>query len=118
MQRPRDLFVKALDQTRLADASLADDQRYLALTIEDTFPPIYERAQFDLAPDERCEPCTSMSFTWRWKIIDHTRTKVKSSQTNDIVERFHKTVLNEFYRVTFQDLSSTRGFASRSSTAL
>jgi Integrase core domain len=33
---------------------------------------------------------------------DHTRTKVKSPQTNGIVERFHRTVLNEFYRVTFR----------------
>ncbi len=33
--------------------------------------------------------------------IDHTRTKTKSPQTNGIVERFHKTLLNEFYRVTF-----------------
>jgi hypothetical protein len=31
--------------------------------------------------------------------IDHTRTKTKSPQTNGICERFHKTVLNEFYRV-------------------
>lgn len=34
--------------------------------------------------------------------IDHTRTKVKSPQTNGIVERFHKTMLNEFYRITFR----------------
>jgi transposase InsO family protein len=34
--------------------------------------------------------------------IDHTRTKVKSPQTNGICERFHKTVLNEFYRVAFR----------------
>lgn len=34
--------------------------------------------------------------------IDHTRTKAKSPQTNGIVERFHKTVLNEFYRVAFR----------------
>ena len=34
--------------------------------------------------------------------IDHTRTKVKSPQTNGIVERFHKTMLNEFYRLTFR----------------
>ena len=33
--------------------------------------------------------------------IDHTRTKAKSPQTNGICERFHKTVLNEFYRVRF-----------------
>jgi transposase InsO family protein len=34
--------------------------------------------------------------------IDHTRTKVKRPQTNGICERFHKTVLNEFYRVAFR----------------
>jgi transposase InsO family protein len=34
--------------------------------------------------------------------IDHTRTKVKRPQTNGICERFHKTILNEFYRVTFR----------------
>jgi transposase InsO family protein len=33
--------------------------------------------------------------------IDHTRTKVKSPQTNGICERFHKTLLDEFYRVAF-----------------
>ena len=34
--------------------------------------------------------------------IDHSRTKTKSPQTNGIVERFPKTVLNEFYRVAFR----------------
>lgn len=34
--------------------------------------------------------------------IDHTRTKKKSPQTNGICERFHKTVLDEFYRVAFR----------------
>jgi len=34
--------------------------------------------------------------------IDHSRTKVKNPQTNGIVERFHKTVLDEFYRVAFR----------------
>jgi transposase InsO family protein len=34
--------------------------------------------------------------------IDHTRTKVKSPQTNGIVERFHKTMLNECSRITFR----------------
>lgn len=34
--------------------------------------------------------------------IDHTKTKVKSPQTNGICERFHQTVLNEFYRITFR----------------
>jgi transposase InsO family protein len=34
--------------------------------------------------------------------IDHTRTKVQSPQTNGICERFHKTILNEFYQVAFR----------------
>src|SRR3954465_7035637 len=34
--------------------------------------------------------------------IDHTRTKTKSPQTNGICERFHHTVLDEFYRVAFR----------------
>jgi len=34
--------------------------------------------------------------------IDHTRTKARSPQTNGICERFHKTLLNEFYRVAFR----------------
>ena len=34
--------------------------------------------------------------------IDHTKTKVKSPQTNGICERFHKTVLQEFYQITFR----------------
>ena len=34
--------------------------------------------------------------------IEHTKTKAKSPQTNGICERFHKTVLQEFYQVTFR----------------
>jgi len=34
--------------------------------------------------------------------IDHTRTKARSPQTNGICERFHKTVLDEFYRIAFR----------------
>ena len=34
--------------------------------------------------------------------IDHSRTKARSPQTNGICERFHKTMLNEFYRVAFR----------------
>jgi transposase InsO family protein len=34
--------------------------------------------------------------------VDHSRTKARNPQTNGIVERFHKTVLNEFYRVAFR----------------
>jgi len=34
--------------------------------------------------------------------IDHTRTKARSPQTNGICERFHRTMLDEFYRVAFR----------------
>jgi hypothetical protein len=38
--------------------------------------------------------------------IEHARTKAASSQTNGICECFHKTILQEFYQVTFRkDLS-------------
>ena len=34
--------------------------------------------------------------------IEHTKTKARSPQTNGICERFHKTILQEFYQVTFR----------------
>jgi hypothetical protein len=34
--------------------------------------------------------------------IDHTKTKARSPQTNGICERFHKTVLREFYQIAFR----------------
>jgi len=34
--------------------------------------------------------------------IDHSRTKTRSPQTNGICERFHRTILEEFYRVAFR----------------
>lgn len=34
--------------------------------------------------------------------IKHTKTKVRHPQTNGICERFHKTILHEFYEVVFR----------------
>ncbi len=34
--------------------------------------------------------------------IDHTKTKAMSPQTNSICEHFHKTILDEFYQITFR----------------
>jgi transposase InsO family protein len=36
------------------------------------------------------------------KNIDHTKTKARHPQTNGIVERFHKTILHEFYQTAFR----------------
>jgi transposase InsO family protein len=34
--------------------------------------------------------------------IEHTKTQARHPQTNGICERFHKTILQEFYQVTFR----------------
>ena len=34
--------------------------------------------------------------------IEHSKTKAKSPQTNGICERFHRTILQEFYQVAFR----------------
>jgi len=34
--------------------------------------------------------------------IEHTKSKARSPQTNGICERFHKTILQEFYQVVFR----------------
>lgn len=34
--------------------------------------------------------------------IEHTKTKASSPQTNGMCERFHKTMLQEFYQVSFR----------------
>lgn len=34
--------------------------------------------------------------------IDHSKTKARRPQSNGICERFHRTILNEFYRVAFR----------------
>jgi transposase InsO family protein len=34
--------------------------------------------------------------------IEHTKTKTRHPQTNGICERFHKTILQEFYQITFR----------------
>jgi transposase InsO family protein len=34
--------------------------------------------------------------------IDHAKAKAASLQTNGICKRFHKTILQEFYQITFR----------------
>ena len=38
----------------------------------------------------------------QYQEIEHTKTRARRPQSNGICESFHKTVLNEFYRVVFR----------------
>src|SRR5512138_1324291 len=94
-------FAKLYDRkTSLTAADLLNDQVI----------PFFEAHEVSLSrilTDRGTEYCGSPD-THEYELylavenIDHTRTKVKSPQTNGICERFHKTVLNEFYRVAFR----------------
>lgn len=50
----------------------------------------------------RQESLRSLLFLHSTIHFECDNTKVKSPQSNGICERFHQTVLNEFYRVTFR----------------
>src|SRR6202007_3153114 len=56
--------------------------------------------------DRGTEFCGSQSHEYELYLavedVDHSRTKTKSPQNNGICERFHRTVLDEFFRVAFQ----------------
>jgi transposase InsO family protein len=78
--------------------------------LNDQVVPFCENHEVPLArilTDRGTEYCGSPErheYEWYLAVetIDQTRTKVKSPQTNGICERFHKTVLNEFYRIGFR----------------
>ena len=77
--------------------------------LNDRVVPFFEAHEVRLSrvlTDRGTEYCGTDSHEYELYLavedIDHTRTKVKSPQTNGICERFHKTVLNEFYRVAFR----------------
>lgn len=94
-------FAKLYDQkTPITSADLLNDR----------VVPFFERHEIALSrvlTDRGTEYCGDVQrhpyeLYLAVEDIDHTRTKTKSPQTNGICERFHKTVLNEFYRVTFR----------------
>lgn len=53
---------------------------------------------------EYCEKVENHDYELYLAINDikHTKKKVKHPQTNGICERFHKTILQEFYQVAFR----------------
>jgi transposase InsO family protein len=98
--------------TKLAFAKLYDRKTPLvaAELLNDRVIPFFDEHQIPLGrvlSDRGTEYCGAperheYELYLAVENIDHTRTKVKSPQTNGIVERFHKTVLNEFYRVALR----------------
>jgi transposase InsO family protein len=80
-----------------------------AEVLNDRVVPFYDEHGIRLSrvlTDRGTEFCGSESHEYELYLavedIDHTRTKAKSPQTNGICERFHRTVLDEFYRVAFR----------------
>src|ERR671927_1054396 len=98
--------------TRVAVCKLYDRKHALcaADTLNDRVLPFFEAEGVPLLrvlTDRGSEYCGNLEqheyeLYLALENIDHSKTKVKSPQTNGICERFHKTVLNEFYRVAFR----------------
>lgn len=78
--------------------------------LNDRVLPFFEEHQLPLLRiltdrgTEYCGRAESHDFQLYLAIndIEHTKTKARSPQTNGICERFHKTILQEFYQVTFR----------------
>jgi transposase InsO family protein len=94
-------FAKLYDRkTALTAADLLNDQ---VVPCFDTPEVPLSRVLTDRGTEYCGSPDTQESELYlAVENIDHTRTKVKSPQTNGIVERLHKTMLTEFYRITFR----------------
>jgi transposase InsO family protein len=98
--------------TRVAFAKLYD--RKVALTaadmLNDRVLPFFDEQEIPLLrilTDRGTEYCGvrehhEYQLYLTVENIEHTRTKAKSPQTNGICERFHKTILEEFYQVAFR----------------
>ena len=77
--------------------------------LNDRVVPFYDEHGIRLSrvlTDRGTEFCGTQSHDYELYLavedIDHSRTKTKSPQTNGICERFHRTVLDEFYRIAFR----------------
>ena len=97
--------------SKVSIAKLYDRKTPIAAAdlLNDRVLPFFEEHEIALSrvlTDRGTEYCGTDAHEYELYLavedIDHTRTKIKSPQTNGICERFHKTVLNEFYRVAFR----------------
>jgi len=97
--------------SKVAFAKLYDRKTPLTAAdlMNDRVVPFFDEHEIAVSrvlTDRGTEFCGSESHEYELYLavedIDHTRTKTKSPQTNGICERFHRTVLDEFYRVAFR----------------
>lgn len=98
--------------TRVATVELYDRKNALVAAdlLNDRVLPLFEEEKIKLLrilTDRGSEYCGSLEhheyqLFLALEDIDHTKTKVKSPQTNGICERFHRTILDEFYRIALR----------------
>jgi len=98
--------------SRVAVVKLYDRKNALvaADTLNDKVLPFFEEQEVRLLRiltdrgSEYCGNLQSHEYELYLAIedIDHTKTKARSPQTNGICERFHRTMLEEFYQVAFR----------------
>jgi transposase InsO family protein len=98
--------------TRVAFAKLYDRKNALVVAdmLNDQVLPFFEQQDVRLLrvlTDRGTEYCGSVQqheyqLYLAIEDIDHSRTKAHHPQTNGMCERFHKTMLNEFYSVAFR----------------
>jgi transposase InsO family protein len=100
--------------TRVATVKLYDRKNALVAAdlLNDRVLPLFEEEKIKLLrilTDRGSEYCGSLEhheyqLFLALEDIDHTKTKVKSPQTNGIgiCERFHRTILDEFYRIALR----------------
>ena len=98
--------------SRVADAKLYDRKQAIVAAdmLNDRVIPFFEEQEISLLrilTDRGTEYCGNREhheyqLYLAVENIDHTKTRARRPQTNGICERFHKTILQEFYQVAFR----------------
>lgn len=103
-------FIDTYSKVAQAKLYLSKDALTAAEILNDRVVPLFEKQGIHLLrilTDRGTEYCGKKEhhpFQLYLAIedIDHTKTKAKSPQTNGICERFHRTIKDEFYAITFR----------------
>jgi transposase InsO family protein len=98
--------------SKVAFAKLYDRKNAITAAdmVNDKVMPFFEEQQIPLLrilTDRGTEYCGKAEYHeyelyLTIESVEHTKTKVKSPQSNGICERFHRTIQNEFYAVAFR----------------